>query len=64
MIVSPIKEISGANISNCIVGGKIGPLDAASQIEITADNFSKFISGDWENSGSYVTITNCSFGTL
>ena len=51
-------------MSNCIVGGKIGPLDAASQIEITADNFSKFISGDWANSGSSVTITNCSFGTL
>ena len=54
----------GAYIKNCTIGGKIGPLDAASQIEITADNFSKFISGDWENSGSSVTITNCSFGTL
>lgn len=60
IIAKPITI--GATVKDCIIGGKIGPLDEAKQITITEENYEKFITGDWTNK-SYVTIENCSFGT-
>lgn len=60
IIAKPITI--GATVKDCIVGGKIGPLDEAKQITITEENYEKFITGDWTNK-SYVKIENCSFGT-